>query len=214
MSNRQNGISHEQFTRLNGLLNLPLNSEVENPHAQCGRVISMEEFRQKSQAEQAERSKASERSSQLLKVLQGICRDYEAHMLSIANQKPRQVWQEETGSDPYAQIQYDMERLGNLIQALEFAIAENEACTLGEALEQVNEGAHEELKATIDYLFESDYFGFQAMARLFNVGEIEKGSYAEDEVLLADIQEDLVDGEYVFSIEPMQTLKVTEELAG
>lgn len=214
MSNRQNGISHEQFTQLNSLLNLSLNPETEDSQERCGRVISMDEFRKKSQAEELERSKASERTDQLLKVLKGICRDYEAHMLTIANQRPRKQWQEETGTDPYGQIQYDMDRLGNLIQALEFALEKKNACTLAEALEEVYGWGQEELTATIDYIFESDYFGFQAMARLFGVGEMEGGNYSENDALLSEIQEDLVDGEYVFSIEPITNLKVAEELVG
>ena len=216
MSNFTSGISNEHFQRLQELLGRELNPETnpegKDPQADCGRVISLEEFRQKSRHEQEERDKARSRARALLQVIAQICRDYEAHMLTIAHSKGREEWVEETGSDPYEQIQYDMFRLKNFIEALHLALDDKGAATLGEAVAELESWGTQEIQETMEYLFNSDYFGFRCLKQLFNVGEISDGQYQEEKAILEDVQEDLVDGGYVFSVEPIRSLASQEAL--
>ncbi|MDX1386478.1 MAG: hypothetical protein R3257_02735 [bacterium] len=171
---------------------------------EMGRVLSLEEFRNKTVSQQKERQKAQVRALQILEVIQGICRDYEAHMLGLAHERSREEWLEATGNDPYAQIEYDLVRLTRLVDSLKGSIEADRAATLVEAWEALEERADEELAATLNYVWSSDYFGFQCIRGLVSLGDLTDGQYREDAESLKSIEEDLLDGNYVFSIHPMR----------
>lgn len=169
-----------------------------------GQVLSLEEFRHRAASQKKERQKAQARAVQVLEIILGICRDYEAHMLGLAHEKSREEWVEATGNDPYAQIEYDLVRLNRLVANLKESIEADQSATLMEAWEKLEAQGDEELTATLSYVWSSDYFGFQCIRGLVCLGDLESGFYQEDLQSLQSIEEDLHDGNYVFSIHPIR----------
>lgn len=215
MSNREIGITPEQFQQLNHLMGLELDSEPVNPDAesQCGRVISLAEFRQSKGLENSERQKARGRARQWLKVLAGLVRDYEGQMLAIAHERPREEWKELTGYDPYEQIAFDVERLETLLGHLNWALEERGVATLEEARDLLAESEDEILRATLDYVGQSEYLGFEVIRQLFSVGAMVEGVYVEDEALTHQFLQTLEANQFVFAIAPLRSLQDREVLA-
>lgn len=176
-----------------------------------GQVVSLEAFRSRAASQIRERRKAQERACQILEIIQGICRDYEAHMLGLAHQKSREEWVEATGNDPYGQIEYDLVRLNRLVARLKESIEADRAATLMEAWEKLEADGDEELAATQSYVWSSDYFGFQCIRGLVCLADLESGFYQEDLQSLRSIEEDLHDGNYVFSIHPIRVFAQKRE---
>ncbi len=215
MSNRETGITPEQFQQLNHLMGMELDISTPslNAEAECGRVISLEDFRQSRGLESKQRQKARSRASQLLKVIAGITRDYEGQMLAIAHERSREDWKAQTGYDPYEQIAFDVERLQGLLAHLNWALEDQGAATLSEALEILKKTDDEVLLGTIEYVANSEYVGFQILNQIFRLGDLASGEYAEDEAEVALILETLKEKQFIFSIEPLRSLQDREALA-
>lgn len=215
MSNRESGISLEQYQQLNHLLGLEVESPEASPEVaeQCGRVISLEDFRQSRALEGGERSKAASRAKLWLKVLAGLVKDYEAQMLAIANERPSEDWKQETGHDPYEQIAFDMERLEAFLIQMNWALEEGGAATLGEAWEILSKSSDEVLLGTLEYLATSSYLGFEVMHQVCQLGSLEAGQYVELDGGSEQILFILEQNQFIYSIAPLRNLQGDEAIA-
>lgn len=215
MSNREPRISLKQYQQLNHLLGLELDSQETSPEAaaQCGRVISLEDFRQSRSLEHGERSKAASRAKLWLKVLAGLVKDYEAQMLAIANERPSEDWKQETGHDPYEQIAFDMERLETFLLQMNWALEAGGAVTLAEAWDMLSQSSDEVLMGTLDYLSSSSYLGFEVMHQVCKLAKLEAGHYAELEGSSEQILFILEQNQFIYAIAPLRNLEADEALA-
>lgn len=176
-------------------------------------VVDFGAHREGIAVQEAQRQRAQERSLSALKVLHGLVKDYEAQMLVIAHQYDRQQWIEQNQQDPYAQIDYDMKRLGHFLGGLRYALQEKGAATLQEACEVLRGVADAELISTMDYILESEYVGFMAMRHLIESIQINEYGYCEDVAAMGLVLKNLEQNNFLYSIEPLSTLCMEEAVA-
>ena len=158
-------------------------------------------------------ARATERALLLLEGVAALARDYEAQMLCIANQMTREEWQEKHQCDPYAQIEFDMVRLGRMKEALEYALRQRGARTLKEACEMALSWRDEEVRSTLDYILSSDYYGFEAMRRLIFSAGFEGFHYTENLNDLYKLFRSIQENNFVYSIPVLSTLFLDQAVA-
>jgi len=99
-------------------------------------------------------------------IIQSLILEYEEEMLGLARECDPETWTDRFGKDPIEQIEKDVYKLNQLVDALVLSIGEKGAIDLPQACETLSTWADPEILATLQYIFESDYPGFQKIKQL------------------------------------------------
>lgn len=181
-------------------------------HCENNQVLDLSSFRNRKQAKKALRSKVQLQAYEMLKIVQGLVFDYEAQMLAIAAEVDGPEWVEKHGRGAGEQIAEDIRRLNDLSVALESALNDG-AATLGEAAEAIRQGDNEELIDTLEYLFNSDYVGFQAIAKVLEAVYLTEDSHFFNSESIVATWRDLEAAGFEYGVGPIAAICFEEALA-
>ncbi|MCE9625655.1 MAG: hypothetical protein K8R69_09445 [Deltaproteobacteria bacterium] len=212
MKASNNVIKVEDFLKLQELSELNETPVVET-ETEVADLIDFGAFRQKTQAKKARRAKAKVQAVEMIKIVKGLVYDYEDQMTAIAHEINGAEWSEKHEGTAFDQIRDDMRRLYAFVNTLEVAVEFHGAATLSEACEMIRKGDDSEAIQTLDYILQSEYLGFQAIAKVLQVVYLNEENYFFNSQSLCETYRELETAGFTHSIEPIASACFEEALA-
>ena len=213
-----NVITVEDFLKLKELVDAHSEEAVnEAPvvemETESAELIDFSAFRQKTQTKKARRAKAKVQALDMIKIVQGLVYDYEDQMTAIAHELNPAEWSEKHEGSAFDQIRDDMRRLYAFVNSLQVAVEIHGAATLSEACEMIRKSEDSETIATLDYILQSEYMGFQAIAKVLQVVYLNEENYFFNSQSLCETYRELETAGFTHSIEPIASACFEEALA-
>ncbi|MFO1462533.1 MAG: hypothetical protein U1F66_02060 [bacterium] len=212
MKNLDKTISVEDFLKLQELAEVET-VESQDSEDEAAEVVDLGAFRKKTQAKKARRAKAKVQAVEMIQVVAALVRDYEDQMMAVAHEIDAQEWAEQHQTSPFEQIREDMRRLYAFVNALNVAVEFEGAATLAEACELIGKGGNGELIATLDYIRNSEYLGFQAIARVLDAVYLHEEHYALNVQSLGETWQQLEKAGFQNAVEPLAAMCFHEAVA-
>jgi len=212
MKTLENVITVEDFLKLKELVDANETESVET-ETESAELIDFGAFRQKTQAKKARRAKAKVQALDMIKIVQGLVYDYEDQMTAIAHEINGAEWSEKYEGTAFDQIRDDMRRLYAFVNTLQVAVEINGAATLAEACEMIRKGDDSEAIQTLDYILQSEYLGFQSIAKVLQVVYLNEENYFFNSQALCETYRALETAGFTHSIEPIASACFEEALA-
>ena len=176
-------------------------------------IVDLGSFRSKTQTKKARRAKAKVQALEMIKIVEGLVRDYEEQMTYVAGQLDPQEWSEKYTTSAHDQIRDDMRRLHAFINALYVAVEIHGAATLTEACEMIRNSGNEELVMTLDYVIQSEYLGFEAIRKVLEAVYLNEENYFFNTQSLCQTWQQLSVAGFNHGIEPIASMCFQEALA-
>ena len=206
----KNTIKIEDFQKLKDLVDANDTVEVETVSAE---IVDLGAFRSKTQTKKVRRAKAKVQALEMIKIVEGLVRDYEEQMVYVADQLDPQEWSEKYTTSAHDQIRDDMRRLHAFINALYVAVEIHGAATLTEACEMIRNSGNEELVMTLDYVMQSEYLGFEAIRKVLEAVYLNEENYFFNTQSLCQTWQQLSAAGFNHGIEPIASMCFQEALA-